>query len=358
MFDRTKSILFTLAVAGICLVGLVPQAWADGTPSGTPIDNTATIDYTVGGVGQTQIVSNTASFVVDNKIDLTVATVDLALVVVVPGAVSQVLTHTVTNDGNTPQDYSLQAQASAADEFDATLVGVFVDGNANGTYEPLVDTATYVDELGIDLTTTVFIVADIPAVQVDGDQALYDLVAQTAAGGAGGAQGADILNDDALIIDDPATVQIVFGDGAGSVDGPNDGQHSSANGYEVVTATLDVTKSSSVISDPFNGGVNPKAIPGATMGYSIDIDNIGTAAASNVIVEDAIPGNCAYIVGSVSTVPGGATVVFSDDNGLTWTYVPVGAPGSADPAVTDIRVTFANIAAAASAQEAFQVLID
>ena len=133
MFTRSKPILLTLLIAGAFVLGAVPQAWADGTPSGTSIDNSATIDYTVGGVGQTQITSNIASFVVDNRVDLTVTTVDFAIVSVVPGSFNQVLTFTVTNSGNTTQDYSLTAPNSAVgafgfpETFDANNVRVFVD---------------------------------------------------------------------------------------------------------------------------------------------------------------------------------------------------------------------------------------
>jgi uncharacterized repeat protein (TIGR01451 family) len=343
---------------------LAPPAKADGTASGTPISNSASVDYKVGGVDQPQIVSNTATFVVDNKVDLTVTTVDVAIVAVVPGAVNQVLTYSVTNNGNTVQDYSLQALDSATgafgetETFDATNVRVFVDSNSNGTYDPGVDTADYIDELAADVTITVFVVADIPSDRVDGDVASYDLIAQTAQGGAAGSQGADITTDDSGSPDDPDVVQIVFADGAGIADAANDGQHSSLDGYKVQTATLSVAKGASVISDPINGAVNPKAIPGATVEYTIDIDNLGTNPATDVIVVDAVPINTAFLVGSVSTTPAvGPTVDYSDDGGSTWTYVPVAGPDGSDPTVTHVRVTFANIANGASAQEVFQVLI-
>jgi uncharacterized repeat protein (TIGR01451 family) len=281
-------------------------ATATGTPSGTSIDNDATVDYEVGGVPQTQVPSNTASFVVDNMIDLTVATVDGAPVQVVPGDTSRVLTYTVTNDGNTLQDYSLTAQGAsgtwngATDNFDATGVQVFVDGNGNGTYEPLTDTATYIDELAADATITAFIVGDIPIDRSDGDGALYDLIAQTAVGGSPGSQGADITSDDSGIPDNPATVEIVFADEAGTADAQYDGQHSSTDAYLVVSAALGVVKSSTVVSDPINGTTNPKAIPGATVRYTITVTNSGSADADNVVVVDQIPANATYSTGTIT----------------------------------------------------------
>jgi len=339
-------------------------AYAAGTASGTNIGNTASVDYKVGGIDQTTINSNTATFLVDNRIDLTVATVDGAIVSVSPGGSDQILTFTVTNDGNTAQDYSLAAANSATgafgetESFDATNVRVFVDGNGNGTYESGSDTATYIDELEPDSTITVFVVSDIDLSQVDGDVASYDLIATTAVGGTASAQGADIASDDSGNADLAGTVQIVFADGAGTADLGTDGKHSSKDGYLVASAALSVVKNSAVSSDPINGGSNPKAIPGATMDYTIDIDNNGTTAATSVVLVDAIPASTSFVVSSLSTTPAvGPTVEYSDDNGVTWAYSPSAGPDGSDTAVTHVRVTFASIASAGAAQAVFQVLI-
>ena len=316
-----------LLVACLLVLGTTQVVTAIGTPSGTTVDNTATLDYSVGGINQIQIVSNTVSFVVDNKIDLTVTTVDGAAVVVNPGSTAMVLTYTVANTGNTTQDYSLAAQAGAGvfygetDNFDATNVQVFVDANGNGIYEAGTDNSSYIDELAEDMSVTVFIVADIPIDRVDQDAAIYDLIAQTAQGGAAGVQGADILSDDAGIPDDPATVQIVFADLAGSVDGAYDGRFSSRDVYVVGSAVLAVVKSSAVILDPFNGASNPKAIPGATVHYVIDVANTGTTNADAVVVQDQIPANTTFVSASVTTSNsnGGATITveYSAD-GVVW----------------------------------------
>jgi uncharacterized repeat protein (TIGR01451 family) len=329
--------LFKPIVICLFILGASQMALAVGTPSGTTVNNSATLSYTVGGIGQAQIVSNTTSFVVDNMVDLTVATVDAAAVIVNPGSTARVLTYTVTNAGNTVQDYSLTASPgtgtfySVTDNFDATNVQVFVDANANGVYDAGTDTQTYIDELAADATITVFIVADIPIDRVDLDGAIYDLIAQTARGGAPGVQGADILNDDNGnispggtpndIVDDPATIQIVFADASGSVDGVRDGRFSSRDVYVVGSAVLAIVKSQAVISDPFNGNSNPKAIPGAIIRYTIDISNSGTTNADLVVTSDQIPTNTTFVSASITTAnsDGGAiiTVEYSAD-GVNW----------------------------------------
>lgn len=352
-------------IAGLALTG-AGSALAAGTPSGTTISNTATVDYTVGGIGQTQITSAAATFVVDNKVDMTVATSDVAIVVVIPGATDQIQTFSVTNNGNTVQDYSLTAPNSATgafgetETFDAGNVRIYVDANGNDAYDSGTDTGTYIDELAPDSSVTVFVLADVALSQVDGDVSSFDLVAQVAAGGTASSQGADITSDDSGTADDPDSVDIVFADaaGTGSGDVAGDGIHSSKDGYKVQTATISVAKSSQVTNDPINGGTNPKAIPGATVDYTVDVDNTGSTGATNVIVADAIPANTAFLVGSVTTTPAsGPTVEYSDDSGSTWTYTPVAGGDGSDPGVTDVRVTFASVASSASVQAVFQVLI-
>ncbi|MFH1864928.1 MAG: hypothetical protein ABIK85_03520 [Candidatus Eisenbacteria bacterium] len=339
-------------LAGVLIMGMTLNALATGTASGTSVDNTATIDYQVGGIDQTPV-TDIVSFVVDNRVDLTVSTNDVGAVEVVPGATAQVLTFAVTNDGNTVQDYSLTAQAAAGawggatDNFDATGVQAYVDANGNGTYDIATDTETYIDELAADTSIPVFVVGAIPLDRADDDGALYDLIAQTAVGGTSGSQGADITSDDSGIADNPATVEIVFADAAGTADALYDGQHSSRDAYTVVTATIGVAKSSVVVTDPINGATNPKAIPGATVRYTITVSNSGSAGATNVVIVDAIPTNTTYSAGTMTLDASGLTDAADADAG--------------DYNVTNssaITVALAALAAGGSATVTFDVTVD
>jgi len=205
----------TLPLLAVALV-LLPAAavLAAGTPSGTTVTNNATVDYRVGGVAQPQIVSNDAIFVVDNRIDLTVTTIDVTAVTVAGASTDRVLTYLVTNTGNTAQDFRLQALDAAAaafgltETFDALNVRVFADGNGNGVWDPATETADFVDELAADAAVHVFVVADMPATLATDDVASYDLLATAATAGTAGALGADAV-EDAAAVDDPAVVQIV-----------------------------------------------------------------------------------------------------------------------------------------------------
>ena len=289
------------------------STWAAGTPSNTTIANQATLGYTVGGVAQTAILSDgdtltagvqTTDFKVDNKINLTVLTTDVAAVAVVPGQTTAVTpivaTFTVTNNGNTVQDYSLAAANlgvstvfAVADNFDTGACSAFVESGATVGYQAAQDIATFIDELAIDANKTVYVVcASIPGTQVNGDQANVSLTATTLAGGAAGI-GAAVSqaapNTQAgveIVFADPVTVANVSGTDPGQI--ARDAIGVARDAFKVVTASLAVSKSVTPVCDPFNGNVAQKNIPGAAVQYAITIVNTGGSAASLTTLSDTL----------------------------------------------------------------------
>ncbi len=108
---------------------------------------------------------------------------------------------------------------------------------------------------------------------------------------------------------------------------------------------ISVTKSSALIDDPINGVTNPKKIPGATMRFTVLVENDATASdgADNVIVTDPIPANATYAAGTMTLDTGGGPVALTDaadaDEGeFNGTDVIV-APGVIAPGAT-ATVTF------------------
>ncbi|RKZ10959.1 hypothetical protein DRQ50_14110, partial [bacterium] len=284
---------------------------------------------------------------------------DAGAITVLPGSVQRVLTYQVQNDGNDVQDFRLQAQDAPAaafgltETFDAINVNVFADGNGNGVYDAAVDNVTYVDELAADAAAVVFVVADIPGTVVMDDVASYDLLAIAATGGGAAALGADAVEDAGA--DNPAVIQIVFGDGAGTADAVRDGMLSSRDSYLVANANLTLAKSSLTAEDPFNGTTNPKAIPGARVTYTLDLGNTGSGAADNVSIVDAIPANTAFRVGSAAS---NGTVVFSNDGGVTWTYTPAADANGNDTNVTHLQVNYALLGGGGTTEQTtFDVVI-
>ncbi len=329
------------------------SALAAGTASGLDIDNTASMDYKVGTVGQDAIASNLSTFKVDNKVDLIVtANGDVS---VIPNSNDQVLIFSVTNTGNTTQGYLLDALNGAGDTIDMNNVEIWLDGGAlDGSYnsadDTLYSTGSNAGDLAPDAAMVVFIVSDTPSTAVDSDSASYNLLATT-------------LNAGSVIIaledvdgNDSTLVEVVFADGSGSsAEAGNDGSYSTNAIYNVDSASIVFTKSSAVTNDPINGATSPYAIPGATVEYTLDVTNNGSVSANTVVVTDPIPSNTAFAVGSVTST---GTTEYSSDGKATWTYVPVADGNGTDVAVTHVKTTFASIASASSEQLIFSVKIN
>ncbi len=66
-------------------------------------------------------------------------------------------------------------------------------------------------------------------------------------------------------------------------------------------ANITVVKSSAVISDPVNGSVNPKRIPGAVVEYTIRVTNTAGAQATNITITDDLNAES----GKISFLPDG-----------------------------------------------------
>ncbi len=91
----------------------------------------------------------------------------------------------------------------------------------------------------------------------------------------------------------------------------------------VVYPSLLHLKSVAIVSDPVNGSVNPKYIPGAEIDYTLRVSNtgLGTVSADSVLITDPIPANTELFVGDLG---GGSPIAFTQgtpSSNLTWTYV-------------------------------------
>lgn len=306
-----------IAFAACLIPAMAGQAaYANGSPAGVSVSNTATIGYSVGGVAQPDVTSNTATFVVDMLVNLVVAESGGSSTVVTPGATGQVSIFTLTNTSNAPLDFRLaltQAANGAATAFsgtdgaDATNIHIFVDSNGNHTYDAGVDIATFVDELAADQSITVFVVADIPSGLANSVDIGLTLTAIAAAGGTASSLGSDLTAS--IGVDVASQVDIVFGDAAGFGDIVSDGKYGARDAYHISAAALIINKSARVVSDPVNGTTAPRAVPGAVIEYCIAVQNLGSVPALNLVVSDAIPTHMTYVSGSMrsnGTVTGGA----------------------------------------------------
>ncbi|HEV7606924.1 MAG TPA: right-handed parallel beta-helix repeat-containing protein [Steroidobacteraceae bacterium] len=144
------------------------------------------------------------------------------------------------------------------------------------------------------------------------------------------------------------------------------GETSEYSGNVVVSSgpALRVAKTVAPISDPVNGGTNPKSIPGSVQLYNVRVTNQGSGPVDNnaVNILDPVPVNTRLFVGDIGA-PGSGPVTFvngspssaltwtftalnsltddvdfSNDGGVTWTYVPTPAADGCDAAVTTLRL--------------------
>ena len=156
--------------------------------------------------------------------------------------------------------------------------------------------------------------------------------------------------------------------------GVNHPQHNFRTRDDTIQPTLTITygappdivllKSLVTASDPVNGAANPKAIPGASVLYTVAGENMGGMPDTNsVVLVDVVPANTALLVsdlggpgtGPVAFVDGAVSsgltytflglgsglddVQFSNNGGASYGYTPVPDAFGADSTVTHVRVT-------------------
>ncbi len=344
-----------IGLAAITSLAATP-ALAAGTTAGTTITNTATVDYQVGGVAQGQQ-SASNNFTVDRKINLLVEEVGNVTTNVVPGQANAVTTFQLTNSSNEVLDFALVASQivggtashGGTDTFDATNVRIYRDNTVTGTVGSwdAGDTLLtgFVDELVVDTAIRLFVVADIPTGLANNAVAGVTLRATAREGGTAASQGAAITETTGA---NTAGKDTVFADIAGVTgDAARDASHSDNDDYTVQTATLAVSKTSRVISDPFNNTTNPKLIPGAVVEYCISVANSGSADATSVVINDPVPGELTFNAGTILL------------NG-TVTGVTCNADGAAGGsyAAPNVSGTIATIAAGATRTLVFRATVN
>ena len=289
-------------------------AFAAGTPANTPIINTATLAYDVNGVAQADITSPTATFVVDNKIDLTVIEKSNSPTLVTPGELRTVTAFTVTNIGNAVQDYALTGGNvagtptvfSLVDNFNALACSTFAETNGTAGYQAGADTATFIDELAPDASQDVYIVCDIPAGQVSNDQAVTEL---TAIARAGGTAGLGAVLTQTAGVDNPAAVDIVFADPdtfAANANGtiprqtPRDATAFARDAYRVAAVTANVTKTATCSPAPSDC---TQAKTGTVITYQLQVNVTGSGTATGLIITDPLPSDVTYVIGTLNVIP-------------------------------------------------------
>jgi len=279
-----QSLRFGAAIVTVALaLGLSSnEARAVGADAGSTISNTATVDYTVGTVTTTAS-SNTVNVTVAEILNVAVGA-PAAATPVAPGQAAQRLRFRVENTGNGPESFLLTlTSVVTGDDFDPVAAapsiyldngdGVFGAGDVPyvpGTNDPLLNEDGFV---------YVFVAHNIPSAVTDGQDGFVTLTAaaRTGTGPAG---------------------TVFAGQGAAGTDavvGTSTGTQTAQGIYSVQGVTVTATKSQTV-NDPFGGN---RALPGATIHYSVAVNAVGSGSASTVIFTDKIPAGTEYVAGSL-----------------------------------------------------------
>ncbi|PCI08221.1 MAG: hypothetical protein COB77_02820 [Gammaproteobacteria bacterium] len=304
--------------------------------AGDLISNTATISYDLAGVPTMTNASTT--FTEDRRVNFVVAASNGGLTVpVISDMTDAVMQFIITNTGNDTHDFLIAAVNTSpnpfglpADYFDPLLgtVQTFVESGVTNGYQAVEDTAVFVDELAPGVSSTVYVLADMPTVVID-DVAAVVLIAQVAEGGSPGIEGAFINADDngrispdsapagdygngatnvpagvSTINADTLGMETVFNDPAGLniedlstalvTDIVGNGQHSDAGAYQV-KSPVNIVKSVTVIDTL--GGNDPHS--GATLRYQLNVTVVGNVAVDDLVIVDAIPANTTYTDDSI-----------------------------------------------------------
>jgi uncharacterized repeat protein (TIGR01451 family) len=309
--NRKTSLILRLGITATALL-IGQQAMAEGTRAGTLVSNTATVDYDVATVAQTQLPSNTVQFAVDRRVDFTLAPVGGALVPVTPGGNDYFFDLLLTNTSNSVLDFNVAiaqmagglvrpAQTDDADmaTFDYAVSADFVSGLDP---DPVRLGPQYVDELEADDAIRIRVFGDAGFAMTNGQIAGVELTVNGADGGAATVEGAALLDG---VANTDLGVENVFAD-AGL-----DNSEVDRDGFIVVSAALAALKAYTVIDDGGFGTTLP--IPGATIEYSVAVTNTGATGADAVQIGDVLDASVSIVLGSYN---GGASDMEYDNGGV------------------------------------------
>ena len=290
-------VLGFVLLSAACLPAQV--SLAAGTAAGTPITNQATANYTVGGTNYTEN-SNTTTTSVAEILNVDVVWQDAGNVTVSPGDTDRVLTFQVTNTGNGSDDYTLAGlSALGGDDFDPTLIGIYLDSNGNGSYDSGTDAqyvpATNDPALPADTAVTVFVLNNIPGSLSDGALGNSQITVTSKTGS--GAPGTTVSN--------------AGEGGTDAVVGTSGGIDADTGSYVVLALAVSVVKSVG-IADPF-GGSEP--VPGAVLTYTVTVSVVGAGTAQGLVITDPIPADTTYAAGTLNLNTGPLTDATDADAG-------------------------------------------
>lgn len=317
--DQTKS-LWLLPTALMAQLVITAPANAGGVTAGSLIENTAQATYETPS-GPETVDSNTVTLMVDELLDVTIASLASGPNTTRPG--SDVLTFEITNTGNGPEAFTLTANPNVAgNDFAVTIDAVAVDTNGNGVYDAGIDailpSSLTTEEIAADASLTVFVIVTVPSGVTDTQESQIEILAETVTGV--GTPGQSFPGAGA--------------NGSNAVVGLSGAGYTATGQFVVAITTVDLVKTA-LVADSF-GGSSP--VPGATITYTITANVTGSGSVNNLVVTDSYPAGTTYVPGSLKLNNASLTDASGDDAGsasATGISVDLGtAAGGSAPAIT------------------------
>lgn len=262
---------------------------AAGTPAGTTISNTATLEYSVEGLPFPPENSNTATLRVDELIALTLTWQDASPVAANTPDTNTPLTFALTNTGNGSETFTLTRNNSLpGDQYDPLSSGtpIYIESNSTpglqtgvGGDSVYTGSVTLPANAGSNSTVLIYVMSDTPVGLAQGNLGDVQLTAASATSGASGAAlgtvlaGAGDAGSDAMV-----GVPLAQADATGQ--------------YQINGLAVSINKT---LLSP----VNPALLtPGAIVTYRLELTLTGTGIATNLVLSDPIPAGLSYVAGT------------------------------------------------------------
>jgi uncharacterized repeat protein (TIGR01451 family) len=294
---------------------------ATSTPAGTLVGPVIQLEYVMDGVTYTETLSGAAAgaFVVDELVQVGVDLLSQPLATVISPSDGHGALFRVVNTGNGEETFLINASNAADNDFDFIIGALYLD-DGDGVFEPDADDGQITQvTLAQDASAGIWVGTGIPPGVQEGDQASLSLLAATLRGIGGGEGEGDGGSD----------IVISSSGGTGGAVG----------GVEVIPAALSFDKTF-VIAQP-GGGEAPRPgaqnnnnhtgiaqpgggeapVPGAIITYTLTVVAEGSAAYTDVVLDDPIPAATTYIAGSL-TYDGAVQTDATDTDTCEFTAVP------------------------------------
>ena len=347
LIDIVVTLFVSVCRAGNCLAALLAavaglatfNASAAGTPAGTPITNSATLTYSIGGQVGVPLTAVARAITVAELINVVLTWQDGTPVSVNSPDPGKALAFLLTNTGNGPETFRLTRNNTiAGDQFDPVSVAagsVYLESGLQAGFQatgPNADIA-YVagvndPALAADASRTIYLYSSIPAGQATGALGYASLMAaSTTAGAPGAVPGATLA-----------------GLGQGGVDAVVGGSRAQAvarGTYIVSGIALSVVKAVVAVQDPKGGAL---VMPGAVLTYRVTLTLTGVGIADNLSFSDPLPLATTFVPGSL-TVDGSARTDAPDTDNASF------AAGA-------VAVVFGNTAAPATRVIEFKATVN